>query len=77
MTFKDIQKTLQQAFIKLEKATTSTSIVLRRSYQRKFFPEIDLKQETLFDIPEIDNISRRSTSSKNLGNMLLKALESR
>ncbi|TMW82791.1 hypothetical protein EJD97_004854, partial [Solanum chilense] len=70
-------KTLQQTFIKLVKATTSTSIVLRRSDQRNSSWRSTYNDETLFDVSEIDNISRRSTSSKNSGNTLLKALESR
>ncbi|TMW95539.1 hypothetical protein EJD97_008693, partial [Solanum chilense] len=77
MTFKGIQKTLQQAFNKWEKATTSTSIVLRRSDQQSSFQRSTYNDEALFDIPEIDIISRRSTSSQNSRNTLLKALESR
>ncbi|TMW92084.1 hypothetical protein EJD97_013520, partial [Solanum chilense] len=75
MTCKGSQKTLQQAFNKLEKATTSTSIVLRRSDQRSSFRKSTYNDEAFFDTPEIDNISRRSTSSNNLKNTLLKALE--
>ncbi|TMW93130.1 hypothetical protein EJD97_012128, partial [Solanum chilense] len=74
--FKGIQKTLQQAFIKLEKYTTSTSIVLQRSYQLSSSRRLTYKEEAFFDVSEINNISRRSTSSNNLGNTLLNVLES-
>ncbi|TMW81243.1 hypothetical protein EJD97_010898, partial [Solanum chilense] len=70
-----IQKTLQQVFNKLEKATTSTSIALRRSDQQNSSRRSTYIDETLSDVPKIDNISRRSTSSNNSGNTLLKTLE--
>ncbi|TMW85267.1 hypothetical protein EJD97_023418, partial [Solanum chilense] len=77
MTFMGIQITLQQAFNKLEKSTTSTSIVLRRTDQWSSSWRSTYNDEALSDVPEIDNISRMPTSSNNSGNMLLKDLESR
>ncbi|TMW89414.1 hypothetical protein EJD97_017216, partial [Solanum chilense] len=71
---KGILKTLQQALSKLEKATTST--VLRRSDQRSSSRRSTYNDEAFFNLPEIDNISRRSTSSNNSENTLLKTLES-
>ncbi|TMW93793.1 hypothetical protein EJD97_011155, partial [Solanum chilense] len=70
---KGIQKTLQQAFGKMEKATTSTSVALRRSDQRSSFRRSTYNDEALSNIPEIHNISRKSILSDNLGNTLLKS----
>ncbi|TMX05484.1 hypothetical protein EJD97_017628, partial [Solanum chilense] len=77
MTFKGMHKTLQQPLSKLEKATTSRSIVLRWSDQRNSSWRLTYNDQALFSVPEIDNISRRSISSNNEGNMLLKSLASR
>ncbi|TMW95427.1 hypothetical protein EJD97_008887, partial [Solanum chilense] len=77
MTFKEIQKTLQQSFSKLERAITSTSIALRRSDQRSSSRRSTYNDEAFSDVSEIDNISRSSTSSNNSINTLLKSLESR
>ncbi|TMW97560.1 hypothetical protein EJD97_005302, partial [Solanum chilense] len=71
------QKALPQASNKLGKATTSTSIVLRMSDQWSSSRRSTYNDEALSDVPMIDNISKRSTLSKNSGNTLLKALEPR
>ncbi|TMX02700.1 hypothetical protein EJD97_020277, partial [Solanum chilense] len=77
MTFKGDPENSSTSIRQNEKATTSTLIVLRRSDQRSSSRRSTYNDEALSDVPEIDNISRRSTSSKSLGNTLLKALKSR
>ena len=50
-------------------------MALRRSDQRSSSRRSTYNGKALFDVPEIDNIWRMSTSSNNSGNTLLKALK--